>query len=346
MSLEAARAAMSLLEALGRLAEGTDLAEEEMAASVEEIMEGRATAAQIGALLFGLRVKGETVDELVGAARVMRARCVRIRPRAAVILDTCGTGGDGLETFNISTASALVCAAAGVTVAKHGNRAMSGRVGGADVLEALGVTIDLPPERIERAIDAIGIGFLFAQTFHPAMKHAAGPRRELGVRTIFNLLGPLSNPAGATHQLVGVFADRWVEPIAAALGRLGTRRALVVHGMDGADEISLCAPTSVAELDAGRVRLYRVAPEDFGLRRCVARDLQAADAAHSARLVEAVLAGESGPHADVVALNAGAALYAAEAVDSIAAGVARARAVLAQGGATATLRALANVGRA
>ena len=331
---------MLLPETLARLCERRDLAEDEVAAAVDEIMDGRATPAQIGGLLIGLRVKGETVDEIVGAARAMRARGVRVRPKAEVILDTCGTGGDGLGTFNVSTAVALVCAAAGVTVAKHGNRAMSSRFGAADVLEALGVRIDLPPEKVEACIDTIGIGFLFAQSFHPAMRHVAASRRELGVRTIFNLLGPLSNPAGATHQLVGVFAERWVEPLAAALGRLGAKRALVVHGLDGADEISLSAPTAVAELEGGVVRTRRIEPEQFGLAPCRAEDLAASDAADSAAQIRAVLGGSPGRRADIVALNAGAALYAAEAADSIEAGLARAREVLRDGGGARTLQAL------
>ena len=215
-------------------------------------MEGTATPAQIGGLLVALRMKGETVEEITGAVRAMRAPRDPGRSRAlAVIVDTCGTGGDRRGTFNISTAAAFIAAGAGLTVAKHGNRAMSGTVGGADVLEALGVKIDLPPERVAACIDEVGIGFLFAQVFHPAMRHVAGPRRELGVRTIFNLLGPLSNPAGARHQVVGVFAPEWTEPLAHALGRLGAVHALVVHGDDGLDEISLAAPTQLSEWNDG-----------------------------------------------------------------------------------------------
>lgn len=337
---------MSLPDALALLAERRDLSEEQMAAAMADIMEARATPAQIGGLLLGLRVKGETVDEIVGAARAMRARSLRIRPRASVVLDTCGTGGDGAGTFNISTAAALVCAAAGVTVAKHGNRAMSGRVGGADVLEALGVRIDLTPEQVEACVDHVGIGFLFAQSFHPAMKHAASARRELGVRTLFNLLGPLSNPAGATHQLLGVFSAHWVAPLAQALSRLGIRRALVVHGLDGTDEISLCAATAVAEVGPdNQVREYRVEPEQFGLQRCRPADLSAGDVGESAAQIRAVLAGEPGARADVVALNAGAALYAAEVATSIGAGIEQAREILSSGRATTMLAALAEYTR-
>lgn len=331
---------MGIAEALVYVGDRTDLSEDAVAAAIGEIIDGRATPAQIGALLMGLRVKGETVDEIVGAARALRAKGIRIHPHAGVILDTCGTGGDGIGTFNISTAAAVVAAAAGVTVAKHGNRAMSGAFGGADVLEALGVRIDLPPEKVAECIATVGIGFLFAQSFHPAMKHAAGPRREIGVRTIFNLLGPLSNPAGATHQLVGVFSEHWLEPIANALGRLGARKALVVHGHDGADEISLCAPTAVAELSAAGVRRYQIEPEQFGMKRCSAEEIRAVDAADSARKIRAVLAGEQGPRADVVALNAGAALYAAEDAASIEDGVTHARALLRSGRAAQTLQAL------
>lgn len=336
---------MSIAEALRRLAESRDLSEDEMTAAMREVMEGRATAAQIGGLLMGLRVKGETVDEIVGAARTMRDHGIRLKTRAGVVLDTCGTGGDGLGTFNISTAAAFVAATAGIAVAKHGNRAMSGRVGGADVLEALGVGIDLAPARVEACLDEVGIAFLFAQTFHPAMKNAAGPRRELGVRTIFNLLGPLANPAGATHQLVGVFAETWTEPLARALGRLGTRRALVVHGRDGADEISLSASTAVAELSGGEVRCYEVTPEQFGFRRATVDDLAVCDANHSAQALRAVLSGERGPQADIVALNAGAALYAAEKEASIEAGVSRATQILRSGEAAKKLAALIEVSR-
>ncbi len=331
---------MEIAAALARLADRQNLAEAEMGAVVGKVMEGELTAAQLGALLLALRVKGETVDEIVGAARAMRARARRIAPQGRPILDTCGTGGDGRGTLNISTAAALVAAAAGATVAKHGNRAMSGRVGGADVLEALGVRVDLPPERVAACIDCVGIGFLFAPLFHPAMRHAAQVRRELGVRTLFNLLGPLCNPAGATHQLVGVFAAEWVEPLARALGRLGSVHALVVHGAGGLDEISLEGPTAVAEYRQGVVQAYKLRPEDFGLPRCRNAELAVGSAAESAARIRAVLEGAAGPDAGIVLLNAGAALYVADRVPSIGAGIAAARAAVAEGRAKALLQRL------
>jgi len=270
-------------------------------------------------------MKGETVDEITGAVRAMRAHATSVRVRAPVVVDTCGTGGDLRGTFNISTAAAFIAAGAGLTVAKHGNRAMSGIVGGADVLEALGVRIDLPPERMAECIDAVGVGFLFAQVFHPAMRHAAGPRRELGVRTIFNLLGPLSNPAGARHQVVGVFAAEWTEPLAKALGRLGNLHALVVHGDDGLDEISLAAPTQCAEWNAGTLRAFRVTPEEFGLTRCRDEDLAGGDRRTAADILRGILAGASGPRADIAILNAAAAIYVGGRAASIAAGIDLAR---------------------
>ena len=232
-------------DAIAKLAEKTNLSEKDAEETMLAIMDGQATPAQIGALLLGLHMKGETVDEITGAARVMRARATHVQV-AHALLDTCGTGGDGGQTFNISTAAALVAAGAGLWVAKHGNRAMSGAVGGADVLETLGARIELSPALVERCLKEVGFGFLLAPAFHRATRHAVGPRREIGVRTIFNLLGPLTNPAGARHQLIGVFARRWLEPLAEALGRLGSTHALIVHGEDGLDEITLTAPTAVA----------------------------------------------------------------------------------------------------
>ncbi len=332
---------MHIQEALARLLERHDLTASEMEQVMSQIMQGGATPAQIGALLMALRLKGETVAEITGAVQAMRAEAVRIRPTATVVVDTCGTGGDRKGTFNISTATAFAVAGAGLTVAKHGNRAMSGTVGGADVLEALGVKIDLEAEKVVACIDTIGIGFLFAQVFHPAMKHAAGPRRELGVRTIFNLLGPLSNPAGARHQVVGVFAPAWVEPLAEALGRLGSAHALVVHSDDGLDEISLAAPTTVAEWREGELHGYRLTPEDFGLRRCRPEDLRGgATAAEGARIVREILNGQPGPRLDTVLLNAAAALYAADAAGSIAEALPLAHAAIRGGNARHKLEQL------
>ena len=311
-----------------------------MEAVVHDIMQGGATPAQIGALLIGLAMKGEQVDEIVGAARAMRRAATPLRTHRAVV-DTCGTGGDGCRTFNISTAAAFINAGAGVAVAKHGNRAMSGAVGGADVLEALGVRIDLEPERVAACIDEIGIGFLFAQRFHPAMRFVAGPRREVGVRTIFNLLGPLTNPAGASAQLVGVFARHWVEPLAHALARLGSSRALVVHGEDGLDELSLTTASIVAELRDGSVHAYRFDPTAVGLRTCTPAELAGGDAQHNADLVRDILQGRAtAAQADTALLNAAAALYVGGAAGSIGTGLDAARAAVRSGAAAAKLEAL------
>lgn len=332
---------MELSQALARLVQRHDLRADEMEAVMRRIMRGEATPAQIGALLVALRMKGETVDEITGAVRAMRAEAVHIEPRAAVVVDTCGTGGDRGGTFNISTATAFVVAGAGLTVAKHGNRAMSGTVGGADVLEALGVRIDLTPERVAACIDEVGIGFLFAPVFHPAMKHAAGPRRELGQRTIFNLLGPLSNPAGARHQVVGVFAAHWLEPLAEALGRLGSAHALVVHSDDGLDEISLAAPTSVAEWYEGGVHSYRITPADFGFNACDPSDLAGGDNAGAAAcIVREVLEGRPSPRLDVVVLNAAAAIYAGDAAPSVRDAIPLARRSIEDGRAAQKLEGL------
>jgi anthranilate phosphoribosyltransferase len=301
-------------------------------------MAGAATPAQIGGLLVALRMKGETVGEITGAVRALRATAVSIRPRAEVIVDTCGTGGDASGTFNISTAAAFIAAGAGVSIAKHGNRAMSGRVGGADVLEALGVRIDLPPERVADCIDQVGIGFLFAQTFHPAMKHAAGPRRELGVRTIFNLLGPLSNPAGARRQVIGVFSAQWTEPLAEVLLKLGSAHCLVVHGEDGLDEISLTAATRISELRAGQVRTYRLTPEELGLRRCSLADIQGGTPAEAAAMVRAVVQGDAdSARSGIALLNAAAAIYVGGRGGSMVECLATARASVSSGAAARKL---------
>lgn len=328
---------MTIREAIARLLDGRDLAEEEMGTVMGDVMSGEATPAQIGAFLVLLRRKGETVGEITGAARVMREKVTPIRSARTPLVDTCGTGGDASGTFNISTASALVVAAAGGTVAKHGNRALSGVVGGADVLEELGVRIELSPEAVERVLETTGFGFLFAPLLHGAMKHAAGPRKELGVRTVFNLLGPLTNPAGAPHQLLGVFDERWVEPIARVLGRLGSTHALVVHGEDGLDEITLTGPTRTAEWRDGEVVCGTIRPEDFGLEPCAPEALCIRNAAESAARVRSALVGEPGPARDVVILNAGAAIYVADLASSIADGMERARETIASGRAAPLL---------
>ncbi|MEA2626778.1 MAG: anthranilate phosphoribosyltransferase [Candidatus Binatota bacterium] len=336
---------MTVREAIARLADGESLGESDMEAAIGEIMEGSATPAQIGAFLALLRRKGETIDEISGAARAMR-RCVTAIRGNDDVLDTCGTGGDDRHTFNISTAAALVAAAAGCRVAKHGNRAMSGRVGGADVLEHLGFAIDREPEVAERMLRELGFAFLFAPRLHPAMKHAAGPRRELGVRTIFNLLGPLTNPAGARHQLLGVFDRRWLEPIAEVLGRLGSVHALVVHGEDGLDEITVAGPTMVAELRGGTIRRWTIEPEALGLRRSTLEELRVDGVAASAELVRAVLTGASGAPRDVVLLNAGAAIYAADRAATLEEGIERARRAIDTGAAQDLLERVVERSRA
>lgn len=334
-----ADAASLLRTAIGRVVVGTDLSEAEMHAVVDAIMEGAATPAQIGALLSALRMKGETVDELVGIARAMRARMARV-DFAGLVVDTCGTGGDGAELFNVSTAAALVVAGAGVAVAKHGNRAQSGRVGGADVLEALGVRIDLAPAGVARCLERAGVGFCFAPRFHGAMRFAAAPRKEIGIRTIFNFVGPLSNPAGATVQLVGVSEAKWTEPMAEALRRLGAARGLVVHGVEGIDEISTAGPTRVSEVARDGVTTYELQPDDFGLARRTSPPPRVADVGESAAVIRAVLAGSAGPARDLVVANAAAALVAAGRAADWRAG-AQAAAASIDGGAAA--RALARL---
>ncbi len=316
--------------------ERRDLTEEQAAAAMRQVMAGEATPAQIAALVVALRLKGETAAEVAGMARVMREHALRV-PVHGPVVDTCGTGGDGRGTFNISTAAAFVVAAAGVRVAKHGNRAISSSCGSADVLEALGARIDLPPEAVAECVQRVGVGFMFAPVFHPAMRHAAGPRRELGVRTIFNVLGPLTNPAGAEIQVLGVAEERLGPLMADALLRLGSRRALVVHGEDGTDEITTTGNTLAWEVSDGGVRAYRIAPEDVGLSRCRPEDLRGGDAAQNAATLRALLRGENGPLADVVALNAGATLYVSGCARELREGVASARRTMASGEAERVL---------
>ncbi|MDA8242289.1 MAG: anthranilate phosphoribosyltransferase [Nitrospiraceae bacterium] len=294
-------------EAIGLLVGGIDLSEAEMAECMKEIMEGRAADAQIGAFLTALRLKGETVDEITGAARIMREKAARIKAPEGV-LDTCGTGGDMAHTFNISTVTALVVAAAGVPVAKHGNRAVSSKSGSADVLEALGIRIDLPPEKVEQCLFETGFGFLFAPLFHPAMKYAVGPRREMGIRTIFNILGPLTNPANAKRQVLGVFTDRLTEPLARVLGNLGAEDAMVVHGEDGLDEITITDGTKASRFVNGAVETMYFAPEDFGLPRGSVTDLAGGDKDENARIALEILGGEKGHRQDVVLMNSAAAI--------------------------------------
>jgi anthranilate phosphoribosyltransferase len=327
-------------QAIAKLLERQDLSRQEMAAVMTEVADGGATPAQVGAFLAALRLKGETVDEIAGAAEVMRARVDRVRVEQKVFVDTCGTGGEGRNTFNISTTAAFAVAGAGVTVAKHGNRAVSSRCGSADVLVALGVNVDAPKETVERCIQEVGIGFLFAPRLHPAFKAVAGIRRELGARTIFNLLGPLANPAGARHQVMGVFEPRWVPVIGGVLAALGAAHAFVVHG-EGLDEITVTGMTHVAEVQDGRVERYAVVPEDLGVRRWPENEIAGGDADFNARVLRDVLAGQKGAPRDAVLANAAAALVAAGAAADLRAGVRLAAESIDRGAAAEKLARLA-----
>ena len=297
-------------EAINMLVNKINLTEPESAECMKEIMEGKVTDAQIGAFLAGLRMKGETVEEITGAAKIMRAKALAIKAPEGV-LDTCGTGGDMSHTFNISTTTAFVVAGAGVPVAKHGNRSVSSRSGSADVLEALGVKIDLPPGKVEKCLFETGFGFLFAPLFHPAMKYAVGPRREMGIRTIFNILGPITNPANARRQILGVFANRLTEPLAMVLGNLGAVDAMVVHGEDGLDEVSISGRTNVSRFTNGEVRNFHIAPEDFGLWRSGIEHIRGGEKEENAAITLSVLNGEKGPRRDIVLMNSAVALVSA-----------------------------------
>ena len=331
---------MDMRGAIRAVTEGRDLRPEEMNAVMRIIMTGEASEAQIGGFLIGLRMKGETVGEIAAAAAVMRDLSAKVSVEPAGLVDVVGTGGDAAHTFNISTAAALVAAGAGARVAKHGNRSVSSTSGAADVLEAAGVHLDLSPGEVAQCIEEVGIGFMFAPRHHSAMRHAVGPRREMAVRTVFNLLGPLTNPAGAPHQLVGVFGPEWVRPVAEVLQRLGSEHVLVVHSEDGLDEMSIAAPTRVAELKEGEITLRRVAPEDFGLPRSDLSTISVGSAAESLSLVEQALAGREGPARDIVCLNAGAAIYAAGAASTLEEGVETARRATRDGSARECLAAL------
>jgi len=301
--------------------QGRSLSEEEAAAVMEEIMSGEATPAQLAAFLVALRLKGETVEEIAGMARVMRAKALRVPFEGLPLLDTCGTGGDRMGTFNVSTAAAFVAAGAGAVVAKHGNRAMTSHCGSADVLEALGAKIDLPPEGVAHCLREVGVGFMFAPVFHPAMRFAAGPRREIGVRSVFNILGPLTNPAGASAQVLGVADAAIGEKMIEVLDRLGCRHALVVHGEDGLDEMTLGGPTLIHELEEGNIRSYRVTPEEVGLRPAGGQAVKGGSPEENAAAMRAVLGGEQGPLRDIVLLNSAAALVAADKAATLAEGV-------------------------
>ena len=326
--------------ALARVLDGHDLRRAEARDVMALVMRGEATPAQIGGLLVALRLKGESADEIAGFAEAMREHALPVHPRREDLVDTAGTGGDGARTFNISTAAALVAAAAGAGVAKHGNRAVSSASGSADVLEALGFDLEQAPERIERSIDELGFGFLFAPTHHPAMRHAAPVRRELGARTVFNVLGPLTNPAGARAQVVGVYAAELVPTIADVLARLGARRAFVVHGADGVDELSPSGPNLVAEVHGGSVRTREIDPADLGVERCDPADLRGGSPDENARAIRAVLAGEPGGKREAVLLNAAGAVAAAGHAADLAEGYHLAREAIDSGAAAARLEAL------
>ncbi|MDO9349937.1 MAG: anthranilate phosphoribosyltransferase [Deltaproteobacteria bacterium] len=309
-------------ELLNRLVEGKNLREDEASEAMSSIMDGKALPTQIASFLTALRMKGETVQEITGFARAMRARALPVRPmNGECVVDTCGTGGDGNNTFNISTAVAFVAAGSGLTVAKHGNRSVSSQCGSADVLEALGVNINLSPEKVQKCLEEIGVAFLFAPLFHPAMMHALGPRREMGFRTVFNLLGPLTNPAGANVQVIGVYRKDLVGPIAEVLRNLGCKGALVVHGEDHCDEISITGKTFIVQLQRGRIESYEVEPEDIGLKRRTLEQIRGGGAQENANILLEILEGVQGPRREVVLLNASAVFMAAERVSNLRDGI-------------------------
>lgn len=331
---------MNLQSAIKKVIEQGDLSRDEMTSVMQQIMTGEASPAQIGGFLVGLQMKGETITEITAAATVMRSLATKVEINRAHVIDTCGTGGDGANTFNVSTASAFVVAAAGATVAKHGNRSISSKSGSADVLEAAGVNLEISPEHVKQCIETIGIGFMFAQKHHGAMKHAIGPRREMGVRTIFNLLGPLTNPAQSSNQVLGVFDKKWVEPMAHVLKELGSNHVLIVHADDGLDEISIGSATTVTELKNGQISNYTIQPEDFNLTRSDISQLAVDDAQESLAIIKAIFAGKAGAARDIVVLNAGAAIYTADLADSLAEGMKLAQVHIDNGNAQKKLDAL------
>lgn len=319
-------------DTINSLIEGKDLSEKEMVAAMRDIMEGKATDAQIASFLTALRIKGETVDEITGAAKVMREKVAKIKAPEYTV-DTCGTGGDMSHTFNISTTTAIVVAACGCSVAKHGNRSVSSSCGSADVLETLGIKIDLEPAKVEECLKTTGFGFMFAPLFHPAMKYAIGPRKELGVRTVFNILGPLTNPAGAKRQVMGVFSDTLTEPLAEVLGNLGAKHAFVVHGEDGLDEITTTDRTRISELKDGKVNTYSISPEELGVEKAVKKDLVGGNAEENAKITIDILEGEKGPKRDIVLLNVAAALIAGDKAGDFNEGIKKASEALDSGAA-------------
>ena len=329
---------MDIQNALKFLVNRQDLTSQQMTAVMQQIMAGKATPSQIGGFLVALQMKGETITEITAAAEVMRSLATPVDMGAENLVDTCGTGGDGASTFNVSTASAFVVAAAGAKVAKHGNRSISSSSGSADVLEAAGVNINVSPQQVKSCINRVGVGFMFAQKHHDAMKHTIAPRREMAVRTIFNLLGPLTNPAKARHQVLGVFDKKWVEPMAYVLKALGSKHVLVVHSKDGLDEISIGEQTFVAELKNNMVTCYEVCPEDFGLKRENVKQLAIKNAHESLALINSIFDGDIGPARDIVVLNAGAAIYAADLASSLAEGIEQAQTLIDNGQAKQKLQ--------
>lgn len=327
-------------DAISKIVKNQDLSEAETIEVMNEIMTGVASPAQIGAFITALRIKGETVDEITGAARVMREKATKIDAKGKKVVDTCGTGGDEAMTFNISTAAAFVAAGAGLTVAKHGNRSVSSRSGSADVLKALGVNIEANITKVEECLNAIGIGFLFAPMLHGAMKYAAPVRKEIGIRTIFNILGPLTNPAGARCQIIGVYDDSLTDILGKVLANLGSEHAFVVRGEDGLDEITLTTETKVTELKSGTLRTYRIKPEDFGFKRCRPEDLKGGDPEKNAEIILGILKGKKGPQQDIVLLNAAAAIAAGGMANSIEEGIAAARGSIDSGAALEKLNKL------
>jgi len=331
---------MQIQATLQKLLDKQNLASAEMRAVMHAMMAGELTDAQIAGFLIALRCKGETVEEIAAAVEVLRELVRHVSVQGEHVIDTCGTGGDGANTFNISTASAFVVAAAGGKVAKHGNRSVSSNCGSADVLEAAGINLDMPAEQVADCVNQIGVGFLFAAKHHSAVRHTVNARKQMGVRTLFNLIGPLSNPANAPHQLIGVFDKQWLVPVAEVLKKLGSSHVLVVHAEDGLDEISIAAPTDVAELKNGQVTSYRVTPEQFGLQRASLASLAITGAQSSLAIIRSVLNNQPGPALDIVALNAGAAIYAADLADTLADGIERAQLVIADGSALAKFEAM------
>lgn len=334
---------MTIQQAIQKLIDHQNLSQQEMLEVMRTIMTGEATPAQIGGFLVALRMKGETADEIAAAAQVMRELSAKVEIEGDFLVDTCGTGGDASGTFNISTVSAIVAAAAGAQVAKHGNRSVSSKSGSADLLETAGVNLSLTPDQVAECIRQAGVGFMFAPMHHSAMKHAIGPRKEMAVRTVFNLLGPLTNPASAPNQVIGVFDKQWLEPLAEVLKTLGSKHVMIVHAEDGLDEISIASATHVCELKDGNITSYQVKPEDFGLQSASLDELKAADSNASLAIINAVLDNTEGAAKDIVLLNAGAALYVSGKADSYQNGIALAREAVESGTAKQTLVKLIEV---